>query len=52
MISKLTFNPWHQSAAEAAERAMTCWVRVTANRSLGAYEIFEATGNLPRASVA
>jgi hypothetical protein len=47
MISKLTFNPWHQSAAEAAERAMTCWVRVTANRSLGAYEIFEATGNLP-----
>ena len=24
-------NPWHQSAAEAAERGMTCWVRVTAN---------------------
>jgi hypothetical protein len=40
-------NPWHQSAAEAAERAMTCWVRVTANMSLGAYELFEATGNLP-----
>jgi hypothetical protein len=40
-------NPWHQSAAEAAERGMTCWVRVTANMSLGAYEIFEATGNLP-----
>ena len=40
-------NPWHRSAAEAAERAMTCWVRVTANMSLGAYELFEATGNLP-----
>ena len=40
-------NPWHQSAAEAAERAMTRWVRVTANMSLGAYELFEATGNLP-----
>jgi hypothetical protein len=40
-------NPWHHSAAEAAERAMSCWVRVTANMSLGAYELFEATGNLP-----
>ena len=40
-------NPWHQSAAEAAEHAMSCWVRVTANMSLGAYELFEATGNLP-----
>jgi hypothetical protein len=39
-------NPWHHSAAEAAERAMSCWVRITANMSLGAYEIFEATGNL------
>jgi hypothetical protein len=39
-------NPWHQSAAEAAERAMTCWVRVTANMSLGAYELFEATSKL------
>jgi len=40
-------NPWHQSAAEAAEKAMATWVRVTANMSLGAYELFEATGNLP-----
>jgi hypothetical protein len=23
------------------------WVRITANMSLGAYEIFEATGDLP-----
>jgi hypothetical protein len=29
---------WHRSAAEAAERAMTQWVRVTSNMSLGAYE--------------
>jgi hypothetical protein len=40
-------NEWHRSAAEAAERAMKRWVRVTANMSLGAYEIAEATGDIP-----
>jgi hypothetical protein len=40
-------NEWHRSAAEGAERAMGAWVRVTANMSLGAYEIREATGELP-----
>ena len=40
-------NEWHRSAAEAAERAMEKWVRVTASMSLGAYEIFEASGELP-----
>ena len=40
-------NEWHRSAAEAAELAMQRWVRVTANMALGAYEIFEATGDLP-----
>ena len=40
-------NEWHRSAAEAAERAMKNWVRVTASMSLGAYEIFEASGDLP-----
>jgi hypothetical protein len=40
-------NEWHRSAAEAAERAMKKWVRVTSNMSLGAYEIFEATGDIP-----
>jgi hypothetical protein len=40
-------NEWHRSAAEAAERAMKKWVRVTASMSLGAYEIFEASGELP-----
>lgn len=38
---------WHTSAAEAAEMAMETWVRVTAKKSLGAYEIFEATGTIP-----
>ncbi len=40
-------NEWHRSAAEGAERAMGKWVRVTASISLGAYEIFEASGELP-----
>lgn len=40
-------NEWHRSAAEAAELAVHGWVRLTANMTLGAYEIFEATGNLP-----
>ena len=40
-------NEWHRSAAEAAELATHKWVRITANMSLGAYEVFEATGDLP-----
>jgi hypothetical protein len=40
-------NAWHRSAAEAAERAMKKWVRVASSMSLGAYEIFEASGDLP-----
>jgi hypothetical protein len=32
---------WHRSAREAAEKAMTGWVRFKANMSLGAYDIFE-----------
>jgi hypothetical protein len=38
---------WHRSMAEAAELAMTKWVRVTANMALGAYEIFTAPDGLP-----
>ena len=38
---------WHRSALQAAEEAMQSWVRVVANMSLGAYEVYEATGNLP-----
>ena len=41
------WNPWHQTAANAAERAKGEWVRLVANKSLGAYDIFVATGNLP-----
>lgn len=33
---------WHRSLMEAAEKAMTKWIRVKANMSLGAYEIYEA----------
>ena len=40
-------NEWHRSAAEGAEQAMKKWVRVTASMSLGAYEIFEASGKFP-----
>ena len=40
-------NEWHRSAAEAAERAMGKWVRVTSSMSLGAYEISEASGDHP-----
>jgi hypothetical protein len=40
-------NAWNRSLAEAAERAITTWVRVTSSMSLGAYEIFEASGTLP-----
>ena len=40
-------NPWHQSAMEAAQLAQSQWVRVAANMSLGGYETFIATGDLP-----
>jgi hypothetical protein len=40
-------NEWYRSSREAAEKAMTAWVRVKANQSLGAYELFQATGDLP-----
>jgi hypothetical protein len=38
---------WHRSAQEAAERAMVHWIRVKANMSLGAYEMFEASSSIP-----
>jgi hypothetical protein len=40
-------NEWHRSAAEAAELAMRRWIRIKANMSLGAYEMFEAAGTIP-----
>jgi hypothetical protein len=38
---------WHRSAHEAAERATRVWIRLKANRNLGAYDIFEGTGRIP-----
>jgi hypothetical protein len=40
-------DEWNASALEAAEMARGRWVRVVANMSLGAYEVYEATGDLP-----
>ena len=40
-------NEWHRSAGEAAERAMTCWLRVKADMALGAYAMFEASSAIP-----
>jgi hypothetical protein len=40
-------NEWHTSAATAAQHAMTRWIRVKANMSLRAYEIFEADSAIP-----
>ena len=40
-------NGWHESAASAACCAMQQWTRITANMAIGAYEVFEAVGQLP-----
>ena len=40
-------NEWWRSAREAAELAVTRWIRVKANMNLGAYDIFEAEGKIP-----
>jgi len=40
-------NDWHISAAKAAEQAMTKWIRLRANMSLRAYEIFLAESKIP-----
>jgi hypothetical protein len=39
-------DEWSRSALEAVDMATKSWVRVVANMSLGAYEVFEATGPL------
>ncbi len=40
-------DEWNASALEAAAMAKDRWVRVSANMALGAYEVYEATGDLP-----
>jgi hypothetical protein len=38
---------WHRTAHEAAAHAMHHWVRVVANKSLGAYETIEGPASIP-----
>jgi len=40
-------NPWHESLAQAVERAKVIWLRISANKDLGGYDIYEATAKLP-----
>jgi hypothetical protein len=40
-------DDWSRSALEAAALAQSKWVRVSANMSLGAYDVWEAQGSLP-----
>jgi hypothetical protein len=38
---------WWRTSLEVAEMAVHSWVRVVANSSLGAYQVYQATGQLP-----
>ena len=40
-------NPWHESLAQAVERAKQHWLRLIANMLLGGYDIYVAGGALP-----
>jgi hypothetical protein len=40
-------NEWHRTAAVAADLATRKWIRVAANKALGAYEVFEAANQPP-----
>lgn len=40
-------DEWNNSALEAAERAKNQWIRVSANMGLGAYDVYEAVGDIP-----
>ena len=42
-----TRNPWHESLAQAVELAKQKWIRIAANMSGGAYDVFEAQADLP-----
>jgi hypothetical protein len=37
---------WHMTAREAVERARSNWIRMVANMSAGAYDIYEAPGSI------
>ena len=40
-------DPWNISAHEAAKRAESRWIKAPANMHLGAYDVFEAMGQIP-----
>ena len=40
-------DDWNRVAREAAEIAMSRWIKLTANRSLGTYDVSEAAADLP-----
>ena len=40
-------DDWNRSALEAAQLAQGKWIRIAANMNLGAYDVFEATGDIP-----
>lgn len=40
-------NPWHESMSRAIELAKDRWIRVSADKRSGTYEVFEALGVLP-----
>jgi hypothetical protein len=40
-------NPWHESLAQAVEHAKSKWLRISANMSMGAYDVYVAEGVLP-----
>ena len=40
-------DEWSRSALEAAMMAQGKWIRVTSNMSLGAYDVFESTADIP-----
>ena len=40
-------NAWHESAIQAAKLAESKWIRVAANMSMGAYDLYEASADIP-----
>ena len=40
-------DAWNRCALEAAEMAQKNWIRVAANMSLGAYDVYEAKAEIP-----
>ncbi len=41
------WNSWHESLAQGVEMAKDHWVRLTSNKSIGAYDVNQATAVLP-----